>query len=178
MQTFGNHLSADDDVDFTLPKCLERITQGIFFAHGIGIDSCEACLGEYFFEHSFHLFRAVTLKADGGIATFRAFPRSDGLVPADVTNETFRGPMIREGKCAMATFTDVAATGALQRSCKSAAIEKQDNLFSFCELFLHVGSKWIGENGRATFVFFTFNSHIDDPDDGHRLPVGTFVECE
>ena len=39
VQPFGYHLSADDDVDFSLTKGLEGISQGVFPSHGIGVDS-------------------------------------------------------------------------------------------------------------------------------------------
>ena len=73
VQAFGDHLGADDDVDFALAEFSQGITQGVFAAHGVGVDASDPCLWEYLFEHPFDLFGAVALAADGGVSALGAF---------------------------------------------------------------------------------------------------------
>ena len=48
MQTFGNHLGADEDIDLLRFEFLEDVFESVFTAHRIGIDTCETSFGENF----------------------------------------------------------------------------------------------------------------------------------
>ena len=140
VQAFGDHLGADDDVDFALAKFLQGITQRVFTAHGVGVDACDSCLWEYFFDDTLYLLGAVALAADGGVSTLGAFLGGQCLVATHVADEAFISAVIGERDSAVATLADMAASRALHGAGESAAIEKQDDLLSLGKLGFHAAA--------------------------------------
>ena len=140
VQAFGDHLGADDDVDFALAKFLQGITQRVFTAHGVGVDACDSCLWEYFFDDTLYLLGAVALAADGGVSTLGAFLGGQCLVATHVADEAFISAVIGERDSAVAALADMAASRALHGAGESTAIEKQDDLLSLGKLDLHTAA--------------------------------------
>ena len=124
VQAFGDHLGADDDVDFTLAKFLQGITQGVFTAHGVGVDACDSCLWEDLFDDTLYLFGAIALAADGGVSTLGAFLGGQCLVATHVADEAVISAVIGKRDRTMAAFADMATAGALNRAGKSTSIEE------------------------------------------------------
>lgn len=178
MQAFGNHLSADEEVDLLRLKGVKQITQGIFFAHGVGIDAGDAGSGKHFAEDVFDFLRAESLQDNGGIRTLRAFARDDGLMAANMADEAVVGAVIGEGQRTMRAGADVAACRALKRAGKAAAVEEEDGLFAAFEALVNGHTQGVGEKGIAAFLFARFELHIDDPDERHLAVVGAFGQAK
>ena len=174
VQAFGDHLGADDDVDFALAKFLQGFTQGVFTAHGVGVDACDSCLWEYFFDDALYLLGAVALAADGGVTTLGTFLGGQCLVATHVADEAVISAVIGERDSTVAALANMTTAGTLHGAGESTAIEKQDDLLSLGKLNLHTATQGIGEDGGPTFVFFAFDAHVNDADDGQGLSIGTF----
>ena len=130
VEAFGDHLGADDDVDFTLAEFLQGITERVFAAHGIGVDAGDSCLWKYFFDDTFNLLSAVALAANSCVATLRTFFWWEGLVTTHVADEPVITSVVGERNGTMATFADVATAWALNGAGESTTIEKQDDLLT------------------------------------------------
>ena len=140
VQAFGDHLGADDDVDFALAKFLQGFTQGVFTAHGVGVDACDSCLWEYFFDDALYLLGAVALAADGGVSTLGAFLGGQCLVATHVADEAVISAVIGERDSTVAALANMTTAGALHGAGESTAIEKQDDLLSLGKLNLHTAT--------------------------------------
>lgn len=141
MEAFGDHLGADEDVDFLGFEFAEDVLEGVFAAHGIGIDAGEFCFGEDFLEDFLDFLGAVALEGDAGVFAFWAFFGDDGLVAADVADEAFIGAVVGEGDCAVGALAGVAAAVALERAGEASAVEEEDGLLPFFEALLEGGAE-------------------------------------
>ena len=178
MQALGDHLGADKDVDFLGFEFPEDVFEGVFAAHGIGIDAGEAGFGEDFLEDFLDLLGAVSLEGDAGIFALRTFPWDDGLVAADVADEALIGAVVGEGDGAVRALADMAAAVALQGAGEAAAVEEKDGLLAFFEALFEGGAEAVGEDGDLAFLLLLFQTHVDDADERHGVGVGAFVEAE
>ena len=128
VQSFGNHLGAEEDVDFLGSKIAKSIAERVFSSCGIGVESGDFGGGEDFTDDGFGLFCSVTLKANSWIAAFRAEFWDDGLIAADVADQALVGAVVGQRDRAVVALDNVAAGWTLQRSRKAAAVEKEDDL--------------------------------------------------
>lgn len=94
VETFGDHLSAEKDVDLFGAKVAEGVAEGVFSAGGVGIETGDFGGGKDLTKDGFRFLGAVALKADGGVLAVGAEAWDDGLVPADVTYEAFVGAVV------------------------------------------------------------------------------------
>ena len=124
MEAFGDHLGADDDVDFICFEFGEGVTECIFTAHGVSIDACDACFWEDFVDDGFYFFCSESLHADGFVPAFWAFSRGDGLVAAHVAYEAFITFVVGEWDGTVLALADVTAGWALEGTGESAAVKE------------------------------------------------------
>lgn len=178
VQAFGDHLSADEDVDFLDFKVPKGFPEGVFAAHGIGIDAGEASVGEDFLEDFLDFLCAVTLQGDAGVFAFRAFPGDDGLVAADVADEALVSAVVGEGDGAVGAFTGMAAGVALEGAGEAAAIEEKDGLLTFFEALFEGGAEAIREDGCGAFLFLFLEAHVNYADEGHGVGVSPLIEAK
>lgn len=89
VESFGDHLSAEEDVDFFGAEVAEGVAEGVFSSSGVGVEAGDFCGGEDFAEDGFGFFGAVALEADGGVLAVGAEAGDDGLETADVADEAF-----------------------------------------------------------------------------------------
>lgn len=133
VEAFGDHLGADEDVDFFRFEGEQGVAEGVFFAHDVGIDAGEAGFGEEFGEDFFDFLGAVSLEGDAGVVAGGAFAGDYGLVAADVADEAFVGAVVGKGEGAVGAVDDVTAGVALERAGKAAAVEEEDGLLAAFE---------------------------------------------
>ena len=95
-----------------------------------------------------------------------------------VADEAVVCAVIGERDSAVAALADMTAAGALHGSSEPATVKKQDDLLSLGKLELHAAAQRVGEDGGSAFVFFTFDAHVNNADDGQRLSIGTFWKGE
>jgi hypothetical protein len=72
IQTLGDHLRADQEVELSGFEGVESVAKFVFAAHGIGIDAGGAGGGEDAAESFFDSLGSVTGEADGRGLAFRA----------------------------------------------------------------------------------------------------------
>ena len=178
MQAFGDHLGADEDIDFLGFEFPKDVFECVFAAHGIGIDAGEASFWEDFLQDFLDLLGAVSLKGDTRIFTLRAFLWDDGLVTADVADESLIGAVVGEGDGAVRALAGVAAGVALEGAGEAAAVEEKDGLLAFFEALFEGGAESVREDGDLAFLLLFFQAHVDDADERHGVGVGAFVEAE
>ena len=51
-------------------------------------------------------------------------------------------------------------------------------MLAFCEALLEGGAEAIGEDGDLAFLFFFFQAHVDDADEGHGVGIGALSQAE
>jgi len=137
VESFGDHLCADNDVDFVGFEFCECVAQGVFAAHGVGIDTNDAGLRENFLDDGFYFFCAEALEADGFVTAFWAFSGGDGLLAAHVADEAFFSFVVSERDGAVLAFADVSAGWALEGAGEASAVEKKYDLLAVFELGFH-----------------------------------------
>lgn len=174
VEAFGNHLGAEEDVDFAGLEVGEGALEDVFLADGVAVEAGEAGFGEDFTEDFFDLFGAVALQANGGVLALGADAGDDGLVAAEVADEAFFGAVIGDGDGAVGALAGVAAGGTGERAGEAAAVEEEDDLVSGGELLVHGVAQALGEDGWAAFLGLV--AHVDDADEGEGLAVGTLFE--
>ncbi len=67
VESLGDHLGAEEDVDLLGTEIAEGVAEGVFSAGGVGVESGDLGSGEDFTENDFGFFGAVTLLTDGGV---------------------------------------------------------------------------------------------------------------
>ena len=132
MEALGDHLCAEQDIDFPLLESSKGLAVGILTGHGVSIHAGDPCFWENLFEYFLDFLGSHSGETDFRIGAFRARLRSFPCVPANVANETLGSAMVGEGNAAVRALTDMA-TGFANHGCgKSATIEKENRLFPFC----------------------------------------------
>src|SRR4029077_6140782 len=101
MQTFGDHLGADEDVDLARAKGVKCFAIGVFACHRIGIHSPNDCFGEDRGNVRLHFFGAESGVDERVLAAFRAAFRHRRAVSAEVTAETRVAAVKGEGDAAI-----------------------------------------------------------------------------
>ncbi len=126
MQTFRDHLRADEDVDFARAKIAEHVAVIVLALHHVGVHALDARLGKKFRERFLDFFRAGAGKTDRGIFAFfvRADRRNFFDVAADVTDKLLVNAMVSERDAAVRAVRDETAFRALQRSGVAAPVQK------------------------------------------------------
>ena len=69
VQSLGNHLRADEDVDLARAKITEDAPEIVLFLEGIGVHAGDARMGEEFRKRVFHFFGPKAGITNGGVAT-------------------------------------------------------------------------------------------------------------
>ena len=128
VESLGDHLGAEQDVDLFCAEVAEGIAQGVLAPRSVGVESRDFRGGEDFTEDVFGFFGAVSLKTNGGVAALGTKLGHDGLMTADVTDESFVSAMIGEWNSAVIAFNDVAAGRTLQGAGKAASVQEENDL--------------------------------------------------
>lgn len=178
VESFGDHLGAEEDVDLLGAEVTEGVAEGVFPAGGIGIETGDFCAFEDFIENDFRFLGSVSLEADGGVFTLRTEPWDDGLVAADMADEALLRAVVGEGDGAVITLDGVSAGWALERSGETSAIQKDDDLLVFLEAFLDGGAELFGDDGIAAFLLTRLDAHVDDAGEREGCSIGSLVEVD
>jgi len=133
MQSLGNHLRADEDVDLANPKRAENFAVERFLRHHVGIHPLDARLGKRLLDGGLDLFRAHASVADGRILALGTLLGYAAHEPAQVTEQLLGFAVIRERDAAVGALGNVAALRAEQMRRIAAAVEKQDDLLTLVE---------------------------------------------
>ena len=98
METLGDHLGAEENIDLAGAKIAEDAAEVILALEGIGIHAGDARLGKEFREGFLDAFRADAGVADGGIFAVGLGTNvgSGGAVTADMTDELLVVAMVGE----------------------------------------------------------------------------------
>src|ERR1700756_4937658 len=84
IQTFGDHLSTDQDINLPTAKCAQRGSISIFSGHGVCVHA-SGMRGRKQLLHEFDdLFGSVSAVANTGIAAARTFLRCYRLITAEM----------------------------------------------------------------------------------------------
>ena len=122
MQTFRDHLRADEDVDLSSAKASERVTIGILARHRISVHSLDGCGRKNLRDGGFDFFRAETGIDERVFAAGRTFFWNRRGVSAQMTTQTRDAAMKRQRDAAIGTIARLAAVAAKQRSGKPAPV--------------------------------------------------------
>ncbi len=139
VQPFGDHLRADENVDFAGPKIAQNMAVIFLPFHRVGVHAPDASLRKHFAQGLLHLFRAQAGVADFGVAaSFRGAGFGHlGFVAANVAAEFLRLPMVGQSHAAIGAAGHVTALGALQGRRVAPAVEEQHRLLMFFDALAH-----------------------------------------
>ncbi len=133
MQSFRNHLRADQNIDLAPGKSAEGLLIRILVAHRIRIHAHDSRRGESRFEHLLDFLRARAALAVTVELAFRTPRRRLGHVIAQVAAQFAPVAVISQRHAATRAFLDMAALRTLERSRIAAAVEENDRLFVFTQ---------------------------------------------
>src|SRR5690348_12705181 len=105
MQPFGDHLRAEQNIDFARPKIAENPAVIFLALERIRIHARDAGRWEKFRQNFLDLLRADTCKTYRGVSAFRLRTdiRRGGMMSANVANKLLIETMIRQGDTAIRT---------------------------------------------------------------------------
>ena len=124
IEPLGDHLCADQDINFTGSKRLQNRTIRIFPRHRIGVHSCNRCRRKKLLHCTLDFLGSVACVTNGGVGTFRAVSRSQRDMAAQVAFEPIFTQMKGERDAAIRAFTDEAALIANQGSGEAAPVQE------------------------------------------------------
>ena len=149
VQTFRDHLGADQDVDLPGPKVPQCLSIGFFSRHRVCIHAAHNRFWENLSDGGLHFFRAEAGINERVFAAGRTFLRHSGGMPAQVTTQSSRDrgmPVKCERDAAIRAIAGFAAIAAKQRRGKTAPIQKQDCLLAFFQTIGNGGPQFSREN--------------------------------
>src|SRR6266705_1706326 len=122
VQTFRDHLRADENIDFSGAKGTQRFAIGILARHGIGVHSPNDCLGEQMRDSRFHFLGAEAGIDQRVLTASRTFLRHRCAVTAKMTAQPCMIAMKSERDAAIRAIARFPAIAAEQGGGKSAPI--------------------------------------------------------
>src|ERR1041385_5172785 len=179
MESFSDHLRAEEDVQFSHAKISENAAEIVLSFEGIRIHAVNASMREEFGQGFLDALGAQTGVFDLWIATtrLRAHGRHSFLVAADMATELLILAMIGEGDAAVRAASDKTAARALKRSRVAAAIKKENDLLLPFEPLRDAFVKLWGKD-RDELVLAQGLAHVDHADDGHFFVIGPLGHFE
>lgn len=178
VEAFGDHLGADEEVDFLGAEVAQGVAELVFAVHDVGVDAGDASGGEDGAQGGFSSFGSEAAEEQRGGVALGAFFGREGTHAADVADEAVVGFVEGEGDVAVGAADGGAAVEAGDGGVESAAVEKKDDLFALVEPALNGDAQDFGEDGDAVFGFAFFEAHVDDADQREGFVVGAFGEVE
>ena len=163
VEAFGDHLGADEDVDFTGAKGSEGFAECAFALHDVGVHAFDDGFWEDFNDGVLDFFGTGTAVFDAWVVAFAAGFWGDGDVAADVAYDAVDVAVVGEGDGTVATLFHVATAFAQEGGGEAAAIEEENRLFLSLKPLVH-GCEQFGRED--TGGVFGFVPHIDDADEG------------
>lgn len=129
IESFGNHLGADKDVDFAGAKCAKGLTESAFPLHDVGVHAFHDCFWEDFRDGVLDFFGARSAVFNAGVVALAARFWGDCDVAADVADDAVDVAVVSQRDGAVTTFFDVATAFAQEGCGESTAVEKKNGLF-------------------------------------------------
>ena len=170
VQSFGNHLGADENIDLLGPEFPERIAQLILAAHRIRVDPGDARPIEYLSQHLFIPLRAIAGIHDRFAAALGAATGRQLRETADMANQSILFAVKGHCRTAVTAVGDITAFRTKDVFREAPSIEKEDGLLAVREALLHRLAQFVRKDSGTGLGFPRLLSHIDNSDQGH-LPV-------
>jgi hypothetical protein len=132
MKSLGDHLGANEKINFAQAKIPEDAPIILLPFQGVGIHPFDASMREEFAEGILDPFCSQAGITNGGIATIglRAALGGLGGMTTDVAEKPMGRAMIGQGHAAIRTLSDEAALRALQGTGPATAVEKKNHLLA------------------------------------------------
>src|ERR1700751_2434794 len=162
IQTFGDHLRTDQDINLPTAKRAQRGSISIFSGHGVCVHAC-GMRGRKQLLHQFNdLLGSVSAVANSGVATARTFLRRYRLITAEMAFEAVFAEMKGQWDAAVRTFAHIPAFRAEQGRSEAAPVKEQDRLFALLQAILD-GLRQTPGKDRRMFTLSEFLAEIDYP---------------
>src|ERR1700756_4919186 len=130
MQTFRDHLRADQDVDLAGTKISQRFAISFLPCHRVRVHPPNDGLWKNLAHYRFDFLGAEARINEAVFSASRAFLWYGRGMAAEVATQPRGMPMKGQRNTAIRAIASFAATAAKQRSGKAASIQKQDGLFA------------------------------------------------
>ena len=166
IESLGDHLGADEDVEFAGAELFEDALVGVLGGHGVGVHARDAGLGEECLGDGLDLFGAEAGEADFGVAAVGAGGWGSSFGAAEVAGEESGLLVVGVGEAAVLAGGDVAAFGAHELGGEAAAVEEEDGLLGLVESVVDEILESSGEDLRLSGDGGLLG-HVDELDGGH-----------
>ena len=173
IQTFGDHLGAQENIYLMGAKLVQNGPDGVFPPGHVRIHARDARRRESAAQEFLHFLGSVPLEQDVGGPAFRAGTGREGFESAQVAHEAVFRTVVGQGQGAVQARDYVAAVRALDGACESAPVEQQDDLFPLVETPVNGHPEAFGDNVGTGFVP-SFRFHVQDANERELLAVRPF----
>ena len=178
VQAFGDHLRADQNVDFPAAERPERFVIRTLARHGVRIHARHPGRGKHLLHHRLDFFRAHPAESDLRIVALRTPPRRLLRVTADVAAGQVLLFVQGERNTAVRTLHIFPAGLAGQHGEKSAAVEKKNRLLALGQARLN-GQPQLWRNELVvTFPVLAPQTHVDHTENRQHATVVAMAQFE
>jgi hypothetical protein len=163
VQTLGDHLRAQQDVDAARAKVRQDAFVAAGFAHRIGVHPRDAGFGESGSDLHLQLLRPETEKTYARRAAVGTRLGAGNGIVAVMTECFLSLAMVREGDRAIRTADRFSTRGTLDRSREAAAVEQQNDLAAVLDR-LADGGMQLATDGAPRLSTAELGPQIQRPD--------------
>ena len=163
----GDHLRADEQVEFALIQGVQRALEIFVAADGVAIEAGDARLGKHAVQQLFQLFRARSEKINILAAAVDARFRDGRSEAAIVADHFVLALVMGERDGAVLAFEFLAASAAQDDGRISAAVEQHHDLLFAVEALSDFGRQ-LARDDLLVAGFLELLAHVDDFDFGQR----------
>ena len=182
VEPFGDHLGADEEVDFLGAEVAQGVAELVLALHGVGVHAGDAGLGEGGAHDGLGALGAEAGEFDAGIAAGGAFGGREAAGAADVADEAVVGPVEGHGDAAVLALDGLAAGFAGEGGVEAAAVDEEDDLLAALEAVGDGEAEFFGEAGGVgggdAGAFAAGQAHVHDADEGEFFAVGAVLHAQ
>ena len=178
VQPLGDHLRADQDVNFPAAERPERFVIRTLARHGVRIHPRHPGRRKHLPHHGLDLFRAHAAESNLRIVALRTPPRRLLRVTADMATRQVLLFVQGERNTAVRTLHVFPAGLAGQHGEKSAAVEKENRLLALGQARFNGESQLWRNELVVAFTVLAPQTHIDHPKDRQHASVVTVAQFE
>ena len=128
MEALGDHLRADQDVDFPLSEIAKGVGVGVLAAHVVGVHPFDPRLGKSLDQRVLHFFRAAARVFERRRPALGTRVGHAAGKIAEMAAKFFRAAMERQRDAAIRAHLDIAALRTLERRGITPPVEENDGL--------------------------------------------------
>ncbi len=182
VEAFGDHLSADEDVELLGTELAQGVAQLVLALHGVGVHAGDAGLGEDLANDGLHPLGAEAGELDAGVIASRALGRREAAGSANVADETIVRLVQGHGDAAFLALHHLATRGAGEGGMKAAAVDEKDDLLALFQTIGDGVAEFLGKAGSVLHfdasAFAPRQSQVHDANQRQAFAIGAALHAQ